>query len=181
MQAWTNATLQQKGKEKVSLTKFKAYLGLEAAMSLVRMNTIRQYWSNKQFFGNADFKAVMSGVDFESIRSAIQFHPPVDASSQSNDHDPLWHCRVMLKEFLRNAADIAVPVGCSSLDENGAACSARCAAVSYLPSKPDPYAIRFYATTSSGKSVYCHSMWHNGRGNTTEIPPPSNFVQCFRK
>ena len=70
-----------------------------------------------QSYANVDKRCITAkwkrkGVVFESIRSAIP---------QSNDHDPLWHCRVMLKEFLRNAADIAVPVGCSSLDENGAA------------------------------------------------------------
>lgn len=132
------------------------------------------------FMGNKDFKATMSGKDFTTIRAACQFHPPISEHYIAST-DPLWHCRSFMKEFLKNCASIAVGCGALSLDENSAPCTARCNAVSYMPSKPDKYAIRFYALCTSGASVYCCSMWDNGRGNLTGITPANNFTSVFRQ
>jgi len=92
---WTNTELEKKGKKTVPQDKFMAYIGLEIAMSLMPLNSIKQYWEDKKFSGHQDFKDVMSRDDFQTIRGAAQFHPPM----YDNDvaaKDPLWHSHNML-------------------------------------------------------------------------------------
>ena len=60
--------------------------------------------------------------------------------------------------------NIAVPTGASAFDENGVRCRGRSKAVTYNPSKPDKYAIRFYASVG-WKYPYLHSFNDNGAGN----------------
>ena len=36
---------------------FNAYVGLEMAMSLVKMNSIKEYWREENFSGHPDFYA----------------------------------------------------------------------------------------------------------------------------
>jgi len=114
---WTNDELSRKGKNKVSKEKFMAYVGLEIAMSLVPLNSIKQYWETKRFSGHQDFKNVMSQNDFQQVRGATKFHPP-EYDNKFASKDPLWHSRSMLKHFQKNSANVAVPIGSSALDEN---------------------------------------------------------------
>eukprot|EP00644_Phytophthora_capsici_P008482 jgi/Phyca11/111327/e_gw1.20.475.1 len=67
-------------------------------------------------------------------------------------------------------AEIAVPYGVSSLDENGVQTKARTLAKSFMPLKPDKFAIRFYAVVGWA-SLYVHSIWDNGSGNTLPTTP----------
>jgi hypothetical protein len=76
MLKWTITELLVKGKECISLDKLLAYIGLEIAMSLVPMGSIKEYWSTKHFSGHRDFCDTMSCNEFEEICAAIQFHPP---------------------------------------------------------------------------------------------------------
>lgn len=48
MLMWTNIKLTKKGKPNISLEKLMAYIGLELAMSLVKMGSIDHYWSQSQ-------------------------------------------------------------------------------------------------------------------------------------
>ncbi len=47
MTLWCNKNLAMKGKKKVSVENFMAYVGLEIAMSFVQLNAIHDYWSGK--------------------------------------------------------------------------------------------------------------------------------------
>ncbi|ETP30017.1 hypothetical protein F442_20917 [Phytophthora nicotianae P10297] len=66
-------------------------------------------------------------------------------SEYDTSRDPLWHSRILLRHIQRKFADVAIPYGVSSLDENSIRTKARTAAKSFIPTKPDKNAIRFYA------------------------------------
>lgn len=70
---------------------------------------------------------------------------------------PHWHFRLGL-----------------AADEIGVQTKARTMAKSYMPLKPDKFAIRFYAVVG-WRAMYVHSMWHEGSGNTL----PSSAVQRY--
>jgi len=80
--------------------------------------------------------------------------------------------------FLENAVKIAVPIGAMTLDEATLPTRARNTAVSYLPSKPDKYGIRYYMVAGS-KYQYIFSFYDNGRGNTSSIPIALRYCSMF--
>ena len=45
---WMNEKLKTKGKKPITIEKLLAYVGLELAMSLVQIGSIKQYWEEKQ-------------------------------------------------------------------------------------------------------------------------------------
>ena len=165
---------------KVNESFFNAHLGLEMEMLLVFMNTIDQYWCCDMFSGQADFKDTMSKHMFTGIRSNILLCNPDLYLHDEASHDPLWHSRKMLEHFQKNLSNIAVPMGCSALDEAGFGTKARTKASSYCPLKPDKYAVRFYAVVGNTYS-YLSSLFDNWSGNTTSISPPEACCRLHRE
>ena len=141
---WTNVKLVNEGKEPMSLTEFNAYLGLELAMSLTNNNSIHEYWSDKPFLSVKGFQDVMSRRRFQIIRGSLQFRPQFVDSHSVKHNDPLWHSRTIFNELLTNCMSTAVASGVVTLDEASVRTKAKCRAKTYIPSKPDKYAIRFY-------------------------------------
>ncbi|KAJ8576893.1 hypothetical protein ON010_g2316 [Phytophthora cinnamomi] len=92
--------------------------------------------------------------------------------------DPLRHSRLLLEHFQRKFASIAVPIGVSILDEIGVCTKARTMAKSFMPLKPDKFAIRFYAIVG-WRSLYVHSLWDNGTGNTMPTTALQRYTQIF--
>ena len=68
---WTNARLKENYNITISEAKFRAYVGLEMAMSIVSFNDIAEYWQREMFCGHEDFKNTMSRDDLMRIRSKI--------------------------------------------------------------------------------------------------------------
>jgi Transposase IS4 len=67
MRLWTNKRILAMGGKKVSAPKFRAYIGLEIAMSILQMNNMTYYWKTEMFTGHDDFKKTMSHNDFQII------------------------------------------------------------------------------------------------------------------
>ncbi|GMF51630.1 unnamed protein product [Phytophthora fragariaefolia] len=82
----------------MSESEFNAYCGIEIAMSLCPMQDIAEYWSERQFIGQAAFKETMARTRFQNIRSALQLHAPDDPTLDKL-RDPLWHSRIILAHF----------------------------------------------------------------------------------
>lgn len=137
-----------------------AYVGLELAMSIVKIGSIEAYWMEARFKGHGDFRDTMSRNDFQAIRASIQFHPPIPHGHSIPTGDPLWHCRGLLEHFQQNCANVAVPMGASALDEASCRCKGRCRAKSYMPNKPIKFGIRFYACVGM-RFMYLHHRQFN--------------------
>lgn len=135
-------------------------------------------WSKKQFAGLEDCCAVMGRNRFKRIRSALRFYPSYDHYVAVRD--PLWHSRLILQHLRRNCVKVAVPIGLMAYDENTIRCKGRTAARSYMKSKPIKFWIRFYATVD-WKSRYIHTLWDNGSGNKTGIPPAVSYATEFKE
>ena len=88
---WTNTELTKRGKDAISIEKLLAYNGLEIAMSLIQIGSIKQYWETKHFSGHGNFCDTMSCNEFQDIRTAIQFHPPDIHDQETMERDPLYH------------------------------------------------------------------------------------------
>jgi hypothetical protein len=177
VRTWTNNRLVQKGLKPVNIDKFRAYLGLEIAMSIVQYNDMKYYWKTDMFTGHDSFKSCMSRDDFMSIRANLQLRPTYSHYEASSD--PLWHCRSMLDHFQKNIAHLAVPLGTSALDEVSVRIKARTKASSFIANKPDKYAIKLYAVVGT-KNTYLSSICDNRSGNTGEESGPEAFCKAHR-
>ena len=91
----SSSTIQKQVSEK----EFLAYIGLEIAMGIVKLNQIRDYWLNKLFNGHAHFKETISRDRFSEIRSSVQFHFSLEFTTAERSKDPLWHSRNLLRPF----------------------------------------------------------------------------------
>ncbi|KAG6944005.1 hypothetical protein JG688_00017319 [Phytophthora aleatoria] len=146
IQRWTNEGLSLRGHQVTSENEFDAYIGLELAMSICSLNDIAEFWSEKTFIDQRDFSDTMSRNRFQAIRARVKFHP-LDATA-GYGADPLWHSRVLMEHMQTKFAELAIPFGTSSLDENSVRTKARTRAKSFIPSKPDKYGIQFYAVVA---------------------------------
>ncbi|OWZ01860.1 hypothetical protein PHMEG_00026682 [Phytophthora megakarya] len=162
----------------MTINEWNAYIGLEMAMSLCKLNEISDYWSTKPFLRQVDFGEVMGRSRFQEIRGKVTVCAPDSVSPAEKDRDPLWHTRYLLKHLQTQFAAMAVPVGVSSLDETSVRTTARTKAKSYIPSKPDKYAVRFYAVVS-WSPLYIHTLWDNSSGLVSNLSPAERYVQTF--
>jgi len=120
MNQWTNQKLAAKGKKKVTQEQFMAYIGLEIAMSFVKLNQVKDYWMDKMFEQQKDFQSIMPRTLFQEICSSLMLHDPSMYDHNIACADTLHHSRNLLGHFLWNSAEVALPVGTSALDENSA-------------------------------------------------------------
>ena len=176
---WTNNNLQANGHDKIGEPMMLAYIGLEFAMSIIQFNEIEEYWSKDMFLGSINFQRVMSRDNFQSIRAHLKLtHSEESEDSELAAADPLWHSRKLLEHFQVNCASVAVPTGCSALDENTCRTKACSRARSYIKNKPHPYGVQFYTVVGS-KYQYLFSFWDNHSGNKTGKTPVSSYTAVF--
>jgi hypothetical protein len=94
---WTNRKLswshqsRSDSVDSISLDKLFAYVGLELGMSIIKYNSIAQYWSGNVLEGHAAFKDTMSHNTFELIRSLLTLNDPKSYDHNVASLDPLWH------------------------------------------------------------------------------------------
>lgn len=135
---WTNSNMVKKitsvEKDEIKIEELYAYVGLEIATSLLKLNYLKKYWSSKLFYGHDDFKRFLSRERFLKIRALFQLYTRY--IQEEAVLDPIWHSRTMSAHFFKKCVKVAVPVGVSALDENTIRCKARTSARSYMKSKP---------------------------------------------
>lgn len=177
---WTNVNLSNKGKTEMTMKEFNAYVGLELAMSITNNNSIHEYWSNKPFVSVKGFQDVMSRTRFQNIRGSLQFRPNGIDTHSIKHKDPLWHSRSIINELVTNCMSTAISSGVITLDEASVRTKAKCRAKTYIPSKPDKYAIRFYAL-NCWKTLYLQNFFDNGAGYKGDLNCSERYVQIFPK
>ena len=90
--------------------------------------------------------------------------PEIQGLDRTSASDPLHSYRSILHIISKIFAQVTVPYGTLALDEASCRSSARNRAVSFIPNKPYPFAIRFYCIVGTAGS-YVHSIWDNGKRN----------------
>ena len=178
---WTKDVLKEKWNvTDFSFCDFKQYIGLEIAMSFNSFHTISDYWSNKMFAGNQDFKDQMGRDRFKRIRGCLTLHAPFETQDYHNRaiHDPLYYSRSFLNRFITRITKVAVPYGAAAFDEATMSTKARTRSRTYMPNKPSKYGIRFYSLVSHTFS-YLFSFFDNGSGNLADVPAALRYTELF--
>lgn len=111
---WINKKLLKRRKKKALNELLTDYIGLELAMSLTQLNHAHHSWSSRRFLGSAELQWVRYCDTFTDISSSLRLYPGYDHAVAALN--PLWHSQIMLQNFVKNTASIAVPKSCSALD-----------------------------------------------------------------
>lgn len=119
-----------------------AFPSLRIAMSIMKFNGLKDYWSSKIFMRSLDFKKAMSSNIFQNLRSSIKLYSEYDQELASVDH--LEHSRNSAQAFALNAVYVAVRTGESTLNENTTRCKGRTSVQTYMSSKPIKFGFRLY-------------------------------------
>lgn len=111
IEIWTSPELFVRGKRKrpIYVNELMDYLEKDTAACIVTTNKLKDYRSSCKLVERQPFKKIMSRDEFLSIRASLKIHFHYDLDVKVKD--PLW-------QFARNATNMSVPVGVSSLDEN---------------------------------------------------------------
>ncbi len=97
------------------------------------------------FCGHEDFKKVMTRNRFQFIRSSLTLKADTLSGDTLSSMYPLHSCRRLLDTIGKPFAEIAVPVETCALDEASCRSKASNRANSFIPNKPDKFAICFIA------------------------------------
>jgi len=164
----------------VSSGELDKLVALQLAMSLVWQGEMAEYWSNDPWKGQSMFRNTMSRNRFNEIRGNIRFTSKDDQFSTPENKltDPLWHSRPIINELQERCQALAVPSCISALDENSCATRARTEARSYIPNKPDQYAIRFYCVVEHS-TRWLHTVFDNGSGNKSTMSGAERYINIF--
>ena len=115
------------------------------------MNSLRELWVDKPFSASSDFNQIMGRNRFLKIHSHLTFCMSDEGNDSRNEFsskildDRLCSARSIMEQFWETSSKIAVPTEAMALDEAVRGTKARCVAVTFNKSKPDKYALRFYA------------------------------------
>ncbi|OWZ00028.1 hypothetical protein PHMEG_00028870 [Phytophthora megakarya] len=160
-------------------------------MIITQRNEIADYWSGTPYLGQREFHETMAQNRFKAIRSHFRILYLWSRVPKKKSNDHLWHSRdvlnhlqkkfqgrYVLNHLQKKFQGLAVPTSVSSLDESSVRTRAHTKASSYMPLKPDKYAIRFYAIVG-WDSLYIHSLCDTGLGLVSELSPGERYVQTF--
>lgn len=86
----------------------------------------------------------------------------------------------MCTSFHKRLSQVAGSLGAVSLDENTVRTKNRTTVKSYIPSKPDPHGISFYALVGCGHNEL-FPLVDNGSDNKSPNPASERFIDVFVK
>src|SRR5688572_13724105 len=96
------------------------------------------------FTGSEKFQKTMPNKLIKQIHGNILFLPNEDIDLTIWHTDPLWHSWHLLDVFQHQCLQVTVPVGTCTFDKNCKPTKAQSKAITFLPTKPYQYGVRFY-------------------------------------
>lgn len=152
-----NESLNDKKKE-VTEEEFDAYIGLEVAMSFIKLTQIKDYWRKQMFAGQSDFPAVMSRDLFLRMKSGLSLKVDKKKSIKNPESiDQLQHYRPYFNNLLETFSNIAVPYGVSIYHERHLKGKARKDKKNYI-SPSDIKAGVYFDAITGWNTMYLYSL-----------------------
>lgn len=148
----------------VSPEDFDAFIGIILFTVYQGRSSERDYWSTDELLGAHCVSRTMSRNKFLLIKSKLKYHFPSDLNAADN----AWRVRPLLNIFRKNIKKFTFFSTAISVDEMMCKYYGRCKIKQYIPTKPDPYAIKFWGCCGSSGylfelDIYC------GKSATNDI------------
>lgn len=131
------------------------FLGLLGYMGIVRMNSIRDYWSTKWLFKNNVARTIMSRNRFEVLLKMLHFSD----NAQCPEGDRLYKVQPLLNEIIKNYQKIYTPGKTFCIDETMVPFQGRLLFKQYNPQKGHKYGIKMFKLCSESGYTWNMSIY----------------------
>ena len=132
-------------------------------MSIVCLNSIKEYWSSSPLLEQEFFSFLMSRRHFQSVRARLTFHPSTYGGVEERKKDPFWDMRFLMRKLQQRMTETATVEGITSFDEMGIQKSGMHRGITYNPLKPNKFCFQLYAEADTS-TLYVQNVQVNDRG-----------------
>ncbi|KAF4132614.1 hypothetical protein GN958_ATG18191 [Phytophthora infestans] len=143
----------EKGLPKIALCELNAYIELKIAISSCPLNGLWDYWSTNALYNHPPVQATIQKDRFFGVRVVLTLHSIDTIPEEVKIWDPLWDCRSILNNIFKESRTL-------------------------IASKPDKYAVRFYALVD-WKPLYVHGLFDNCSGDNTAAGLLDRYTAIF--
>ncbi|KAF6208938.1 hypothetical protein GE061_014680 [Apolygus lucorum] len=156
--------------EDVTIEEVKKWLGITFMMGIIKLDRLRDYWTQNEKFSLPFFHGHMSRDRWFSILEALHFAPN-EASA-----DPIFKIRPLVTYFHDRMAALINPARKVCIDESLAPWRGRISFRQYLPLKSNKYGIKLYMLTEPDGLIHRFLVYAgagdvtvSGQGHTTKV------------
>lgn len=157
-----------------SRDEIKHFIGLLAYMGLVRMPTLRHYWSRKPMFHNDFVAKVMPRNRFETLLQLWHF--------SNNDacppNDRLFKVQPLLDLIVQKFQGIYTPLQDFCIDESLIPFRGRLVFKQYIPQKTHKYGVKMFKLCSSDGYTWAMKLYC-GKERDAKASVPTNVVMTL--
>lgn len=147
------------------------FLGLLGYMGIVRMNSLRNYWSTKWLYKNDVAPKIMSRNRFELLLKMLHF----SNNQECPEGDRLHKIQPLLNKLIKNFQEIYTPDNTFCIDETLVPFQGRLYIKQYIPQKAHKYGIKVFKLCCDNGYTWNLSIYA-GQEKGSEVTVPTSIV-----
>ena len=147
-----------------------AFIGMNIAMGIVSLPTLKQYWSTDQILGHPWFRNVMCCDRFMEI---LRYFHIVDNTSAPSRSDPnynkLWKIQPLITVLQQTCYQMYSPHIQLSIDESMIGTKCRLSFLQYIKNKPVKWGVKVCVCSDSVNGYICSFKIYTGKDSTGSL------------
>ena len=141
-----------------------AFLGLNIAMGMADLPSIRDYWSSEPLLHMPWYGSVMSRNKFCDILSAIH----CANNEHPNEEDKLWKIRDLIDDLQGRCIRTYTPKMQLSIDEQMIGTRCRVSFLQYMPKKPAKFGIKVWTLCEAATGYVSNFQIYTGKSQDSQ-------------
>ena len=178
----TNIYAAQKGMSLVTITpaEIAAFMGVNIAMGIVNLPSVREYWSTNPILHHPWFGQVMPRDRFYLINRYLHFNDNDDQVDREHPlYDKLLKLRPIIERVQKSFQQHYTPSRNVSIDEQMIGTKARISFLQYIPKKPKRWRVKLWVLADSQNGYVPAFDVYTGASNTVEHGLAYSVVMNF--
>ena len=144
-----------------------AFIGMNIAMGIVSLPTLKQYWSTDQILGHPWFRNVMCRDRFMEILRYFHIVDNTSAPSRSDpDYNKLWKIQPLITVLQQTCYQMYSPHIQLSIDESMIGTKCRHSFLQYIKNKPVKWGVKVWVCSDSVNGYICSFKIYTGKDST---------------
>lgn len=149
-----------------------AFVGMNIAMGIVSLPTLKCYWSTDPITAHPWFRTVMSRRRFLEIMRYLHCADNSTAPKPTDpNYDKLWKIRPILTKLVERCQSLYSPHQQLSIDESMIGTKCRLSFIQYLPKKPVKWGVKVFVCSDSVNGYICNFQLYTGKDPSRPLHP----------